>query len=90
MIEQYTMDVEVQNQLDIAKADLAWLGGFWDADGSVFLTKRSTYLVPVATAVNTNKTIINNITRILDSAGLVYRVDYQDRGDRINAAPPRM
>ena len=40
-MDQLSMDVEVQRQFDIAKADLAWLGGFWDADGSVFLTKRS-------------------------------------------------
>ena len=86
-MEQLPMNVEVQRQFDIAKADLAWLGGFWDADGSVFLTKRSTYLVPVANAVNTNKKIIDNITRILDTAELAYRVDYQDRGERINAAP---
>ena len=86
-MEQYTMEMDVQQQFNAAKADIAWLGGFWDADGSVLLTKRQTYLVPVASCVNTNKKLIDNVTRILDSAGLVYRVDYQDRGDRINAAP---
>ena len=86
-MNQYTMEIDVQEQFDAAKADIAWLGGFWDADGSVLLTKRSTYLVPVASCSNTNKKLINNVTRILDSADLAYRVDYQDRGDRINAAP---
>lgn len=86
-MEQYMMEMDVQQQFNAAKADIAWLGGFWDADGSVLLTKRETYLVPVASCVNTNKKLIDNVTRILDAAGLVYRVDYQDRGGRINAAP---
>jgi hypothetical protein len=86
-MEQLTMEVDLQRQFDVARADIAWLGGFWDADGSVYLTKRHTYLVPVAAACNTSKKLIDNITRILDAADLVYRVDYQDRGDRTNAAP---
>jgi hypothetical protein len=81
------MGIEVNNQVDVAKADIAWLAGFWDADGSVLLTKRQTYLVPVASCVNTSKKIINNVTRVLDAADLAYRVDYQDRGERVNARP---
>jgi hypothetical protein len=74
-------------QLDAVKADIAWLAGFWDADGSVLLTKRSTYLVPVASCVNTNKKIIDNVMRILDAADLAYGLQYQDRGERLNAKP---
>ena len=84
-MEQYTMDI--REQVEAVKADIAWLAGFWDADGSVLLTKRTSYLVPVASCVNTDKKLIDNVTRILDAAGLAYRVDYQDRGERKNAKP---
>ncbi|MDA8620268.1 LAGLIDADG family homing endonuclease [Luminiphilus sp.] len=67
--------------------DLAWLGGFWDADGHISVVKRDTYLVAVCSATNTNKTLIDNVMRILDSAEIGYRVDYQDRGERTNAKP---
>ena len=67
--------------------DLAWLGGFWDADGHISVCKRATYLVAVCSATNTNKALIDNVTRILDSAEIGYRVDYRDRGERKNAKP---
>ena len=73
--------------IDLTGNDLCWLAGFWDADGCIGITKRSTYLVPYASCSNTNKTIIDNVMRILDQAGVTYRLDYEDRGGRINAAP---
>jgi hypothetical protein len=66
---------------------LSWLAGFWDADGCIGITKRRTYLVPFASCCNTNKKIIDNVTRILDEHGVEYQLEYQDRGGRINAAP---
>jgi hypothetical protein len=67
--------------------DLAWLAGFWDADGCIGITKRQTYLVPYVSCSNTNKTIIDNVMRILDAAEIKYLLEYSDRGNRINAAP---
>ena len=67
--------------------DLAWLGGFWDADGHISVVKRSTFLVPVATCANTNKKLVDNVTRILDIAEIPYCIEYQDRGERTNAKP---
>ena len=68
-------------------SDIAWLAGFWDADGYISLVKRNAYLVPVAACTNTNKKLIDNVTRILDAAEIPYRVDFQDRGERKNAKP---
>ena len=65
----------------------AWLAGFWDADGTIGIYKRSTYLVPSISCTNTDKKIIDAVCAILEEASIKYRVDYQDRGDRTNAKP---
>ena len=79
--------MDISNLEKKAVQDLAWLGGFWDADGHISICKRSTYLVAVASCSNTNKALIDNVMRILDAAGITYRLDYQDRGERKNAKP---
>ena len=79
--------MDISNLENKAVQDLAWLGGFWDADGYISVVKRSTYLVPVVACTNTNKTLIDNVMRILDAADIAYRLDYQDRGERKNAKP---
>ena len=68
-------------------SDIAWLAGFWDADGHISVVKRRTYLVPVCACTNTNKTLIDNVMRILDAAEIPYYLEYQDRGERNNAKP---
>ena len=82
-----TLDLIVSEAFDVAERDLAWLGGFWDADGSIGIAKRSTYLVPFASCANTNEVLIKNVERILDKAEIDYHLDYQDRGERKNAKP---
>jgi len=67
--------------------DLAWLGGFWDADGHISVVKRSGYLVPCCSCTNTNKVLVDNVMRILDTAEIPYLLEYQDRGERNNAKP---
>ena len=67
--------------------DVCWLAGFLDADGNISVVKRSTYLVPVVGFTNTNKKIIDNVTRILDALDVGYSFSYQDRGERKNAKP---
>lgn len=82
-----TLDLIVTEAFNVGEKDLAWLGGFWDADGSIGITKRRTYLVPFASCTNTNEALIKNVQRILDNAEIEYRLDYQDRGERKNAKP---
>ena len=67
--------------------DVCWLAGFMDADGYVLLTKRAGYVVPSVGCTNTNKKIIDNVMRILDSMDIGYNLSYEDRGKRINAKP---
>ena len=78
---------EINNLERQAVSDIAWLAGFWDADGHISLVKRNAYLVPVCACTNTNKKLIDNVMRILDAAEIAYRMDYQDRGERKNAKP---
>ena len=77
----------ITDTVNTALSDLAWLAGFWDADGHISVCKRTTYLVPVVACTNTNKQLIDNVMRILDAADITYRLDYQDRGKRTNAKP---
>jgi hypothetical protein len=65
----------------------AWLAGFWDADGTIGIYRRSTYYVPSISCTNTDKKTIDAVCAILDEDSIEYRVDYQDRGDRTNARP---
>ena len=69
------------------KESAAWLAGFWDADGTIGIYKRSTYLVPSISCTNTDKKLIDYVCSILDENSIEYRVDYQDRGERTNARP---
>ena len=67
--------------------DVCWLAGFLDADGNISIVKRKTYLCPVVGFTNTNKKIIDNVTRILDALDVGYCLSFQDRGERVNAKP---
>jgi hypothetical protein len=71
----------------VKKESAAWLAGFWDADGTLGIYKRHTYLVPSISCTNTDKKLIDHVCSILDESSVSYRVDYQDRGDRTNARP---
>lgn len=71
----------------IPESSLAWLAGFWDADGTFGVYKRGDYYVPSISVCNTDKKIIDHICKLLDSNGTEYYIDYQDRGKRSNAKP---
>ena len=62
-------------------ADTAWLAGFWDADGTIGIYKRTTYFVPAASVTNTNPLLVAKVKGILDAQDIKYCVEYRDRGD---------
>ena len=78
---------EINNLEQQTISDIAWLAGFWDADGHISLVKRNAYLVPVCACSNTNKKLVDNVMRILDAAEIPYHLEYHDRGERKNAKP---
>ena len=67
--------------------ELAWLAGIWDADGSISLYKRRAQVVPSCGFTNTNKKLVDNVSRILTDNGVKHCIHYQDRGERKNAKP---
>jgi hypothetical protein len=78
---------DINNVEQQAISDIAWLAGFWDADGNISLFKRNSHLVPSCSCCNTNKKMIDNVMRILDAAEIPYYLEYQDRGGRKNHKP---
>ena len=77
--------MNIENTVDIARAELAWLAGFWDADGSIGIKKQSKYLAPFATCTNTSEKAILKICELLDLAEVPYHIELQDRSHLNNS-----
>jgi hypothetical protein len=78
--------MNIKDTVETAVADIAWLAGFWDADGSIGLKKQGKYLMPFATCTNTSKKAIDNIARILEAAGIEYHIEFHDRSHLHNSS----
>jgi hypothetical protein len=63
-------------------AEIGYLAGMIDADGTIGIYRRQRYYVPSIKVFNTRRTIIDRCCEILDSYGCSYCVVTRVRGGR--------